>query len=144
MMTERDAQGTPKNPIEGVLQVYLEYSQIQEATKFLLEVLKGNSPNEGHLQTKLFEINLMQAPQVAEGIFQLNLFTHFDKAAVAKMCETVGMYARALQNYTNVEDAKRVMLNSHVIPKEIMMEFFGRLNETDSLECLDQLMKVNR
>jgi len=110
----------------------------------LLEALKGNHPNEGHLQTKLFEINLMQAPQVAEGIFQLNLFTHFDRDAVAKMCETVGMYARALQNYTNVEDAKRVMLNSHVIPKEIMIEFFGRLNETDSLQCLDQLMKVNR
>lgn len=28
MMTERDAQGTPKTPIEGVLQVYLEFSQV--------------------------------------------------------------------------------------------------------------------
>ena len=46
---------------------------MQETTAFLLQALKGNLVNEGHLQTKLYEINLMSAPQVAEGIFQLNL-----------------------------------------------------------------------
>ena len=40
-----------------------------EATAFLLEALKGNHPNEGHLQTQLFEINLMSQPNVAEGLF---------------------------------------------------------------------------
>jgi clathrin heavy chain len=69
---------------------------VQETTAILLEALKGNRPDESHLQTKLFEINLMSAPNVAEGIFQLNLFTHFDKEKVAKMCEQVGLYGRAL------------------------------------------------
>jgi len=38
----------------------------------------------------------MTAPNIAEGIFQLNLFTHFDRARIGKMCEQVGLYGRAL------------------------------------------------
>lgn len=85
----------------------------------------------------------MSAPNVAEGIFQLNLFTHFDREKVARMCEQVGLYGRALQNYTSIPDARRVLLNTHNIPKEIIIEFFGRLNEEDSLECMHDLMKTN-
>ena len=51
MITARDPQGNPKTPIEGVLQIFLEFSRVAEATAFLLEALKGNHPNEGHLQT---------------------------------------------------------------------------------------------
>jgi clathrin heavy chain len=49
MITARDANGNPKTPIEGVLQIFIEHSRIQEATAFLLEALKGNLPQEGHL-----------------------------------------------------------------------------------------------
>ena len=87
MITARDAQGNPKTPIEGVLQIFLEFSRVVEATAFLLEALKGNLQNEGHLQTQLFEINLMSQPNVAEGLFQLNMFTHFDKQRIAQRCE---------------------------------------------------------
>ncbi len=87
MITVRDATGQPKIPLDGVVQVFLENSRVQETTAILLEALKGNRPDEAHVQTKLFEINLMSAPNVAEGIFQLNLFTHFDKEKVARMCE---------------------------------------------------------
>lgn len=69
--------------------------------------------------------------------------THYDRDAVAKLCEQVGMYGRALQNYTRIEDSKRVMLNTHVIQPDIMVEFFGRLNEEDSLGCLYELMRSN-
>ena len=44
----------------------------------------------------------MSAPNVAEGIFKLNIFTQYDREKVAKMCEQVGLYGRALQNYTNM------------------------------------------
>ena len=33
------------------------------------------------------------------------------------------------------------MLNSHAIPKEIMIEFFNKLSEEDSLMCMNNLMK---
>jgi hypothetical protein len=37
---------------------------VQQTTSFLLGALKHNKPEEGHLQTKLLEINLRDAPQV--------------------------------------------------------------------------------
>lgn len=49
MITVRDAQGNPKTPIDQVVQVFLEFSKVQETTAFLLEALKGNLANEGHL-----------------------------------------------------------------------------------------------
>ena len=51
------------------LKVFLENQRVQETTAILLEALKGNRPDEAHLQTRLFEINLQTAPNVAEGIF---------------------------------------------------------------------------
>lgn len=144
MITQRDPQGNPKTPIEGVLNVFVQYSRISEATAFLLEALKGNLPNEGHLQTQLFRINLQSQPNIAEGIFTLKMFTHFDKAAIAQLCEQVGLYGRALQNYAGMEDCKRVMLNSHAISKEIMLEFFARIEPEEYIACLNQLMQANR
>ena len=87
MLTNREGGNVPKVSIDSVVQVFLNHNNIQETTAFLLEALKGNRPDEGHLQTKLFEINLMSAPNVAEGIFQLNLFTHYDREKIARMCE---------------------------------------------------------
>jgi clathrin heavy chain len=115
MISVRDASGNPKTPLEGIVSVFLEVHKIQETTAFLLEALKGNLAHEGHLQTKLFQINIQSNPNVAEGIFQLNMCTHYDRDAVAKLCEQVGMYGRALQNFQRIEDSKRVMLNTHVI-----------------------------
>ena len=110
----------------------------------MLEALKGNLPNEGHLQTQLFRINLQSQPNIAEGIFQLKMFTHFDKNQIAQLCEQVGLYGRALQNYQSMDDCKRVMLNSHAITKEIMMEFFARVEPDEYINCLNQLMQANR
>jgi clathrin heavy chain len=69
LITNRDGGNIPKASIDSVVQVFLENGRIQETTAFLLEALIQNRPDEGNLQTKLFEINLMSAPNVAEGIF---------------------------------------------------------------------------
>ena len=47
-----------------VVDVFLEQNLIQQCTAFLLEALKNNREDQGHLQTRLLEMNLMQAPQV--------------------------------------------------------------------------------
>lgn len=96
----------------------MQNNRIQECTAFLLEALKGNRPEEGHLQTKLFEMNIMAAPNVAEAIFQMNQFTHFDRERISKLCEQAGMYGRALENSSSNQDIKRIMLNTHAIPKD--------------------------
>ena len=72
------------------------------------------------------------------------MFTHFNKEKIAKRCEQVGLYGRALENYSNIEDCRRVMLNSHAISKEIMMGFFAKIGEDDFIACLNELMRANR
>ena len=42
----------------------MEGNLIQQCTSFLLDALKNNRPAEGHLQTRLLEMNLIHAPQV--------------------------------------------------------------------------------
>lgn len=143
MVTNRD-QGPPKANIDQVTQVFLEHNRIQECTAFLLEALKSNRPDEGHLQTKVLEINLMSAPNVADGIFKLNIFTQYDREKIAKMCEQVGLYGRALQNYTNMADIKRVIVNTHAIPEDQILAFFGRLGEEDCLQCMYDMLKSAR
>lgn len=86
MVTARDP-GPPKADIMQVTNIFLEFNKIQDCTAFLVQALEANRMDEGHLQTKLFEINLINAPQVAEGIFQMNKFSHFDKEKIAKLCE---------------------------------------------------------
>lgn len=44
--------------------LFLQRNMVREATAFLLEVLQDNDPQNGVLQTKLLEINLITNPQV--------------------------------------------------------------------------------
>ena len=46
----------------------MSQNMIQPATSFLLGALKDNKSEQGHLQTRLLEMNLMHAPQVADAI----------------------------------------------------------------------------
>jgi hypothetical protein len=36
------------------------------------------------------------------------------------------------------------MLNTHAIPKDLLIEHFGKLNEEDTLACMYDLLKSNR
>jgi len=47
---------------------FYEVQAVQPCTAFLLEVLKGNKETEGHLQTRLIEMNLAVNPPVADAI----------------------------------------------------------------------------
>lgn len=48
----------------------MEHSLLQQCTSFLLDALKNNRPAEGHLQTRLLEMNLIHAPQVRPNSFK--------------------------------------------------------------------------
>jgi clathrin heavy chain len=53
-------------------------------------------------------MNLMSAPQVADAILGNQMFTHYDRAHIAQLCEKAGLLQRALEHYTGttrVEDA---------------------------------------
>jgi clathrin heavy chain len=55
----------------------MSQNMIQPATS-LLDALKDNKPEQGPLQTRLLEMNLIHAPQVADAILGNKMFTHYD------------------------------------------------------------------
>lgn len=55
----------PLVDLEQVVNVFMDQGLVQQCTSFLLDALKHNRPSEGHLQTRLLEMNLMSAPQVS-------------------------------------------------------------------------------
>ena len=59
MITNREGGNIPKASVDSVVQIFMENGRIQETTAFLLEALAQNRPDEGHLQTQLFSINLI-------------------------------------------------------------------------------------
>ena len=52
-----------------IVDVFMEVNMVQQCTKFLLEALKNNKPEQAALQTRLLEMNLMTAPQVRVGFY---------------------------------------------------------------------------
>ncbi|KAF9912226.1 hypothetical protein BX616_010375 [Lobosporangium transversale] len=133
----------PLVDLEKIVDVFMSQSMVQQATAFLLEALKDNLPQHAHLQTRLLEMNLMQAPQVADAILGNEMFTHYDRASVASMCEKAGLYQRALEHYTEISDIKRVLVHTHLLTPDWVVSYFGRLSVEHSMECLREMLNVN-
>lgn len=62
---------------------------------------------------------------------------------VGMMCERVGLFQHALENYTDLADIKRVITNSHLLNEEFVVRFFSELSPEDGLEVLEELIKNN-
>jgi clathrin heavy chain len=136
--------GMPLIDINQVVKVFMEQNRLQETTSILLDALKANKPEQAQLQTQLLAMNLQQAPKVAEAILQMNMFTHYDKAYIGKLCEKAGLMQYACEHYTDPADLKRVMLHAHTMTPEFLIGFFGRMAPETALECLHDLMRHNR
>merc|ERR1719506_2515942 len=95
------------------------------------------------LQTRLLEMNLMAAPQVADAIMANEMFTHYDKARIGMLCEKAGLVQRAMEHYSNLDDLKRVMSRTELIQPEFLVKFFGTQSCETSMECLHHLLRTN-
>lgn len=134
----------PLVEIPAVVETFMQFNRLQETTSFLLDVLAGDSEDQGFLQTKLLEMNLLGgAPQVADAILQRDMFHHFDRHHIAGLCENAQLYARALELYTELSDIKKVLLNTHAIKGEFLEAYFGTMTPENCLECLDHLLTNN-
>jgi clathrin heavy chain len=89
-----NAEGGPLVDIERVVDIFMSQNMIQQATSFLLDALKDNKPEQGPLQTRLLEMNLMNAPQVADAILGNEMFTHYDRPRIANLAEKAGLVQR--------------------------------------------------
>ncbi|XP_062203739.1 clathrin heavy chain 1-like isoform X1 [Phragmites australis] len=126
-----------------ITDLFLQRNMIREATAFLLDVLKPNLPEHAFLQTKVLEINLVTYPNVADAILANGMFSHYDRPRIAQLCEKSGLYLRALQHYSELPDIKRVIVNTHAIEPQALVEFFGTLSREWALECMKDLLLVN-
>ncbi|KAJ6850514.1 clathrin heavy chain 1-like isoform X1 [Iris pallida] len=127
---------------DTIIGLFLQRNLIQEATTFLLYVLKPNLPEHGSLQTKVLEINLFYFPRAADAILDKRIFSHYDRHRIGCLCEKAGLFMRALQHYTELPDIKRVIVNTHAIDRRSLVEFFGTLSKELALECMKELLLV--
>lgn len=133
----------PLADINQIVDIFMEQNMVQQCTAFLLDALKNNRPSEGALQTRLLEMNLMSAPQVADAILGNQMFTHYDRAHIAQLCEKAGLLQRALEHYTDLYDIKRAVVHTHLLSPDWLVGFFGTLSVEDSLECLKAMLTAN-
>lgn len=70
--------------------------------------------------------------QVADAILGNQMFTHYDRAHVAQLCEKAGLLQRALEHYTDLYDIKRAVVHTHLLNPEV--------RSTNLLELLDLML----
>ncbi|KAK4337243.1 hypothetical protein RND71_043548 [Anisodus tanguticus] len=133
----------PLCDISQIVDVFMESNLVQPCTAFLLDALKNNRESEGPLQTKLLEMNLMTAPQVADAILGNKMFTHYDRAHIAQLCEKASLLQRALEHYTDLYDIKRAIVHTQLLNPEWLVNYYGTLSVEDSIECLRAMLTSN-
>lgn len=63
--------------------------------------------------------------KVADAILGNQMFTHYDRAHVAQLCEKAGLLQRALEHYTDLYDIKRAVVHTHLLNPEVGMRVFS-------------------
>lgn len=59
---------------------------------------------------------------MADAILGNQMFTHYDRAHVAQLCEKAGLLQRALEHYTDLYDIKRAVVHTHLLNPEVCLE----------------------
>lgn len=104
----------------------MEVNAVEQCTKFLIETLKGDRPTEGHLQTRLLEMNLQYNPQVADAILGSKMFSHYDRAVIGRRCEQAQLLQRALEHFTDLYDIKRVVVHTQLLKIDVSTSYKSR------------------
>jgi len=141
----------PSGPLvdpNSVIDAFLAKNAVPQITTVLLEALKANRADQGPLQTRVLEINLKAAPQVADAILANEMFTHYDRKRIAELCEKAGLTQRALEHYTDAGDIKRVLTKggapgAAAPDAEFLSTYFGTLSVDDTLEILKDMLRSN-
>lgn len=84
----------------------------------------------------MLEINLVTFPNVADAILANGMFSHYDRPRIAQLCEKAGLYMRALQHYTELNDIKRVVINTHAIEPQVSHLAYSYGFSFDAIYCV--------
>lgn len=133
----------PLVDVNRVVDVFLAQNMVQQATAFLLDALKENRPDQAHLQTRLLEMNLVNAPQVADAILGNEMFSYYDKPRIAQLCENAQLFQRALENTDDPNMIKRIIVKTDKLNGDWLVDYFGRLGLDQAFDYLNEMLKVN-
>ena len=114
----------------------MQHNCLQQATSFLLDVLKGNKEEEGPMDAAaLFE------PDGAAGGRRDHGERHVhDHDWPRARCSARRRGSRSARwSTTNVDDIKRAMSRTEMLNPEQLVKFFGTLAVDTALECLHHL-----
>ncbi|KAG5490034.1 hypothetical protein JKF63_00153 [Porcisia hertigi] len=156
LMLFREMGDKPVLDAEEIVDMFVSAQHIQQATEFLLEILRDhNDESTIDLQTKLLEMNLKYShPSVADKIFARNICQHYDGMRLAPLCERASLYQHAIECYVvaqkrdpdlnNLASIRRCLQQLQTFNPEWLVDFFGKLNQHDSLKCLEDLCSNSR
>ena len=77
-------------------------------------------------------LSLCHVLQVADAILGNQMFTHYDRAHVAQLCEKAGLLQRALEHYTDLYDIKRAVVHTHLLNPEVQHRHKDTLTLTNA------------
>eukprot|EP00727_Mastigamoeba_balamuthi_P012396 m51a1_g778 putative clathrin heavy chain (1744) ;mRNA; r:599758-605568 len=129
--------------LAAIVDEFLRYNLVQDVTALLLDALKEDRPEQGPLQTRLLEVNLLQAPQVADAILGNEMFHHYNRQRIAQLCEQAGLFQRALEHYTELSDIRRVIVHTQAISPDFLVSYFGQRSVDETIEILQDLLRLN-
>lgn len=142
VLADPERQRQSIEDISKMVDMFLSKGMLNEATTHAMENLRDQDA-EGPIQTKILKACLMNAPQVAESILSQDIWHKYDSFRIAMLCERVGLFQHALENYTDLADVKRVITNTHVINPEFILHYFGTIHPDDHMEVLKEILTSN-
>lgn len=157
LMLYKDMGPAPVLDAEEVVDMFVSLQHIQQATEFLLEVLRERCDESTmNLQTKLLEINLKYSdPLITKRIFERNLCKFYDGSMIAPLCERAGLFQIAVDAYVVAQrqdpdldilpNVRRCLQQTQMaFDPDWLVDFFGKLNKEDSIKCISDLCENHR
>ncbi|EMD46427.1 clathrin heavy chain, putative [Entamoeba histolytica KU27] len=127
----------------SIIDLFARYRYLKEITALILDTLDGDNEQYANIQTKVLEMNLIGAPQIADTIFENDMLKHFDHNRIGKLCEQAGLFKRALQIFEQFDDIRRVLAHASAIPPELIIESFRKLEPEQAILVLQDLLRTN-
>ena len=109
-----------------------------------MDHLRFDKPEQGSLQTELQALMLKRLPHEADSLLASNQLTHYHREHISYLCESEGLFLRALDLYDHREDMKRVLVsmpfNYNEDEMAEMVKWFGGHNKEWVLKLLDAML----
>lgn len=64
------------------------------------------------------------------------MFTNYDRAHIAQLCEKAGLLQRALEHYTDLYDIKRAVVHTHLLNPEVGFTYLHSQSVFPSGKCV--------